>query len=254
MATTTQAPSPSGRLSTSAAPDPTVQRWCALFAPGVLVVFFIGFWPIAGYVPPPSPMRSAAEVARFYQTNTNGIRIGLIIGMFACCWIVPWSALLSQQMRHAAGRMTPMVATQFAFGVIAPLFFIVPMMIWLTATYRPYTRPVQLTYLLDDTGWLFFIVAIFIIPPWLFSVALTILSDKSARPIFPRWAAYWTLGNMTLTSLGCLAIFVKDGPLAWNGIVGFWLVFASFALWTIVMSVLMYQAGERLRAASSVVP
>jgi hypothetical protein len=41
---------------------------------------------------------------------------------------------------------------------------------------------------------------------------------------------------------GALAVFVKSGPLAWNGVLAFYLPLFTFATWMLVISKLMLDA------------
>jgi hypothetical protein len=221
------------------------QRWCAWCGPALILVFVVGFWPVAGFVPPSSPLRSPEEIAEFYRAHTNAIRVGLLLGMFACCWIVPWVAALTAQLRLIEGQRSALAYAQLGLGSGAPVWFIVPCMAWLIAAYRPDTRSPELTYLLHDIGWLIFIVAIFIVPPWLVCVAVAVLGDRRADPVFPRWVGYFCLMDQLIVSAGALAVFFKSGPLAWNGVIGFYCVFGSFAVWVLVMSKVMLDVVAR---------
>jgi hypothetical protein len=98
--------------------------------------------------------------------------------------------------------------------------------------------------LLNDIGWLFFVGAIFSGPPWPIAVGATILRDRRAEPIFPRWSGYYNIWVGILFIPGAICVFFQSGPFAWNGIFAFWLVIVAFATWVLVQSALMLRAIE----------
>ena len=48
-----------------------------------IVLFGLSFWPFAGFLPPLAPTLSAAEVSAYYRAHTTGIRLGMVLMMFA---------------------------------------------------------------------------------------------------------------------------------------------------------------------------
>jgi hypothetical protein len=215
---------------------------CAWCGPVVIAVFFVGFWPVAGFMPPPSPRLPAGEVAQIYTAHPDRIRIGLLMGMFAIGLMVPWGAALAVQLKRIEGRYSPLAYTELASSVLVPVVFWLPMMCWLIAAYRPFDRTPEEMRLLNDAGWLMFVAMVFGGPPWLGSTVLAILRDRRPDPIFPRWGGYLTGWVLLLIVPGCLCVFFTAGPFAWNGLMAFWVVLTVFAAWVLVMSGLMLAA------------
>jgi hypothetical protein len=180
-----------------------------------------------------------------YRDHADRIRIGLLMGLLAICFILPWAGALSWQLNRIEGRATPLSYAQLGAAVLAPVAFILPMMCWLIASYRPDTRSVEITTTLHEAGWLLFVMVVFSGPPWLLSIAVAILQDRRERPLFPRWSACFTIWAELLFVPGCLAVFFKSGPLAWNGLFVFWMPFGAFTLWLLVMSKLMLDVINR---------
>jgi len=222
------------------------QRLCAWAGPVCILVFFIGFWPVAGFMPPPSPNAGAAEIAAFYRDNTTSIRLGLVLGMFAASLLGPWSAGISVQLKRIEGQHSPLTYTQLVLGAALPLIFIFPMMTWEVAAFRP-GRPPDQTLLLNDLAWLPFVGVVFTGVPWALAIALAILKDARPVPIFPRWSGYLTLWVTLIFVPGCLCVFFKTGPFGWNGVLTFWMVILVFALWLLTFSWLMLAAIGRQR-------
>jgi len=218
------------------------QRLCAWCGPAIIAVFFVGFWPVAGFMPPPSPTLTGPEVAAIYQAHPNAIRIGLLMGMVAIGFMVPWGGALAVQLKRIEGRSSPMAYAELGSSVLVPVVFWMPMMCWLIAAYRPFDRSPSDMLMLNDAGWLMFVGMVFGGPPWLGSTGLAILRDRSASPVFPRWSAYLTFWVLLLIEPGCLCVFFQAGPFAWNGLMAFWVVLTVFAAWVLVMSKLLLDA------------
>jgi hypothetical protein len=71
------------------------------------------------------------------------------------------------------------------------------------------------------------------------------MRDGSEQPVFPRWLGYlnfWcAIGSLPAAGL----YFVMDGPLAWNGILSWWLPVVAFSVWVLSMFVTLLRAISR---------
>ena len=202
----------------------------------------------AGLIPPPRPTDSAIQIAALYQGNVNGIRFGAILIIIASGLYLPWTVTLSAVVRRMEGESTFLSQCQLIGGVVASLSFFFPAVIFGVAAFRPDRNP-DLTLLLNDLGWLLFIVAP--IPPFIvqflpFGVA--ILRDKNAPVVFPRWFGFLTLWYVALFSPPLSGYFFKTGPFAWNGLLSFWVPVGCFGLWASTTLVLMFKRVKPLPA------
>lgn len=69
------------------------QLLCVWSGLAFVVIFMLGFWPLAHFVPPPSPTVTAADIVRIHQTNTWQIRLGLM--MMGCSGLIaPFVAVI----------------------------------------------------------------------------------------------------------------------------------------------------------------
>ncbi|WP_139809721.1 hypothetical protein [Mycobacterium avium] len=159
------------------------------------------------------------------------IRLGLIFTMFASALLVPWSAVIAVQMSRIEGKRPVLAITQVAQASLLSLEFIIPLTVWQTAAYRPSPERIHLVYMLNDMGWLMFVGVISSAVMQCLCLGIAILIDKRDPQIFPRWTGYLALWTaMLLAPAGVVPLF-KDGPFAWNGILGFWVPLSIFCVW-----------------------
>ena len=104
-------------------------------------------------------------------------------------------------------------------------------MLWIAATVRSELEPSTIR-LLDDLSWLIFVM---VFPGYVLQlscIAVASFMDRSARPLWPRWVGYLNLWIALSGGGGGLAVFFKQGPFAWNGLVGFYIPIGAFTIWT----------------------
>lgn len=75
------------------------------------------------------------------------------------------------------------------------------------------------------------------------------LRHRHARPVFPRWVAWYNIWVGLLLLPASLIIFFKTGILAWTGLLGFWIPASAFGIWYLVMTwILMRAINEEAEA------
>jgi len=218
--------------------------WCGV---GFLVLFGLGWWLLAGYLPPTSPALSANEIAAFYQENTGRIRLGLMITMFSAILVAPWVAVIAVQMKRIEGDYPVLAYTMLVAGAAGIVILFLPAMIWTTAAFRP-ERDAELIMLLNDFGWLLFVMTFSPFFVQNMAVGLAIFSDKAPVPIFPRWLGYLNIWVAILLVPGGVVTFFKVGPFAWDGILAFWMPLVVFFGWFLVMAVALTKAIKQQAA------
>jgi hypothetical protein len=205
--------------------------WCGVpFA----FVFMAGFQLIAGFVPPPAPSLDAAAISAMYQEGATAIRLGTLLMMGASGLICPFTVAIFLAMRRIPGVAPALTYTQLVSGAIGVVFFVVPSLIWATCAFRPERDP-ELLLLLNDFGWILFLMPFTTFVIQNFALGFAILGDAGARPIFARWVGYFTLWVAVLFLPGGLLVFFKSGPFAWNGLFAFWIPLVVFFGWYMVM-------------------
>lgn len=223
-------------------PPPGLLKACAWCGPAFVLVFFAGML-IAGYLPPPGPSDPVDDVVRFYADDPTRVRVGLFLMLVSAGLIVPFVAVLAYTLRRAEGDRPLMAYVQLIAGAAGVVAVLVPVMIFMAVAFRPGRSP-ELTQTLSDLAWIPFIVNI---PPAIVqavSVAIVALGSRG-RPVFPRWVGYYNLWVAVLFVPGGFIAFFKTGPLAWDGVLAFWLAATVFGTWFLIMSSVLRRAVTR---------
>ena len=230
-----------------------VQRACVWAGLALVPLFFVGLGLIAHFIPPPAPGMTARAVARMYTEHRLRIRIGVTIAMFAAVLLAPFFAIITVQMRRVEGRHSPLSYVQMMLGACLVLVFIIPMLTWQAAAFRP-ERAVQVTQALNDLAWLPFvgIVSTFVLQAIV--IAIVILGDRREAPIYPSWVAYLNLWAAVGVIPGAFVVFAKHGPLGWNGLLAWWLIITAFFVWMCVMAKLTLSAISRQQGEEAAAP
>ena len=227
------------------------QLLCAWSGIVFLLMFILGWWVIAGYIPPPSPTADSAEIAGFYKQDPTLVSFGLDLVIASCIFFPPWLAVISAQMKRIEGGFPVFAYAQLVSGTAAMMIFILPVMIWMVASFRPERNP-ELQLLISDFGWLWLTMTYAPFVAQNLSIGLVIVTDKRERPVFPRWAGYFNLWTAASFLPASLVVFFKTGPFAWNGIIAFWVPLVVFAIWLVVMFALLLRAiGEQKKEGPS---
>lgn len=217
--------------------------------PAALILWIASFLLFPGFNPPMSPTMPAEQVAAFYRDPEHipQIRYSMIVfNWFGVC-LVPILALIVLQIRRMAHRTPIFSYAMLGCAAGGPTLFLVANVCWLLAAFRPERSP-GLTQLLNDFGWITFTIVVPFLIGQSVILALAIFFDDQARPVFPRWVAYF---NLLVAAALVPAAFVGvslTGPLAWDGFLSFWVKNVAIAVWIVVMGVVLGQAIYRERA------
>jgi hypothetical protein len=217
--------------------------------PVVGVIWLSAFLLFPGFIQPMSPTMAAEEVAAFYRDPENlpRIRYSMIVFNWFAVGLIPILALIVLQVRRMAHR-TPI----FSYGILAcaaggPTIFLMASLFWLLAAFRPERDP-ELILLFNDMAWVTFSSQVGFLIAQSVLVALAIFLDRQPRPVFKPWVAHF---NLLIAAAMIPAAFVGlalGGPLAWDGLLTFWVRNAAVGLWIVVMGVVLGQTIYRQRA------
>lgn len=219
-----------------------VQRVLIWTGPLMVLIWFAVFIFVMGFFPPSHPSATAAEIRELYDDKTTLIKVGLVIVMAASALLVPWAAAISGQLRRIDGA-NALAATQLVSCGLLSLEFITPIGVWMAAAFRFDGRSAEVTEALHDVGWILFVTVIWSLWVQMWCIVTAILIDRRPDPVLPRWLAYLTAWAAILITPAGMVLFFKDGPFAWNGIVGIYIPLAAFAIW---MGALTYEVHKAL--------
>jgi hypothetical protein len=223
----------------------TAQLLCAWSGPVLVVLFTIGFVLLAGFIPPPSPTDSPQEITAMYRENLTEIRIGMVLSILAVGLMFPWGAAIAAQTRRTEGGFPVLTYTQLVTVAISAGIFVLDILVWAVAAYRPGDISPETTRTLNDLAWFMFLFSVSPTIIWLVAVGLAVLFDRSNPPVFPRWAGYLSLWAAFLLLPADLILFFKTGPFAFNGLLALYVPFSAFFGWLVAMTVLLIKAINR---------
>ncbi|OBA76296.1 hypothetical protein A5641_22350 [Mycobacterium sp. 1554424.7] len=221
--------------------------------PAMAVIWISAFFLFPGFVHPMSPTMTADQVAAFYRNpaNLTRIRFSMILFNEFCVCFIPVLMLLVMQMRRMAHRTPILSYCMIACAAGGPAIFLIANLFWLLAAYRP-ERPPVLTQMFNDLAWVTFTIQV----PYLIMqsvlVALAVFWDRQDRPVFKTWVANFNLVIAAALVPAAFTGLALDGPMAWNGLLPFWLKNISIVVWIAVMGVVIGQTLRRQRAEDSV--
>jgi hypothetical protein len=220
--------------------DKRIQLWCLNSVFVFVALFLIGWVLLARIVPPPSPMAAPDEIAQFYGDNRIGIRVGLVIAIFASALLLPWGGAICAQMLRMEGPRAPLTWAWVAAQGCVVIEFVYPCAFWLVAAFRPEDASRVQTF--NDLGWLPFLGIVCTGMFQMVALAALTLSDRRPEPVYPRWFAYFQLWCALGVGLTFGVWIFKNGPMAWDGLVGFWIPVTIYFVWVIGTTIMTTRA------------
>lgn len=218
-------------------------------AAGPLAAAFVGvsMW-MAGLIPPTPPTTGQADLVALYTQNATAIRVVAIAMLFLLSGLMLLYTALGDQLwdiEGAAARTWSRIQVTLGGISLVPVYGTAAT--WALAAYRPERSP-EITQMLSDLGWYLFV---FPVAPALFqmwAVGFAVLSDRAARPKFPRWYGFLCFWVGILLMTGLFVPFFKVGPFAWNGLLAFWVAAVTLGSWVNLTGVLVWSAAKRGKA------
>ncbi|WP_236977260.1 MULTISPECIES: hypothetical protein [Mycobacterium] len=217
-----------------------VQLWSLYSVFGFIALFLIGWVLLARMVPPPSPTNSAEQMARFFRDHLVGIRVGMVLALFASALLLPWGGAICTQMLRVEGSRAPLTWAWAAAQGCVVIEFVYPCAFWLVAAFRPDDASRVQTF--HDLGWLPFLGIVCTGMFQMVALAVITLGDRRVEPVYPRWFAYFQLWCVLGVGLTFGVWIFKSGPLAWDGLLGFWTPVIAYFVWVVVTTILTGRA------------
>lgn len=218
------------------------QRLCVWAGPVMIFIWLLAFVFLCRFVPPPSPAMSAEQLVAKFSDGTNSIRLGLVISLFSCSLLVPFSSVIATQMRRIEGPRSVLANASLVSGGLLCVEFLLPFAIWQTALYRLHEWDPRMVLMLNDMSWLMFLGIISSACVQVACLGVCVLRDHRQEPIFPRWYGYLNIWiSITWVPAGWIPFF-KIGAFAWNGLMAWYLPLTIYLCWFIVTIVLLLRA------------
>lgn len=203
--------------------------------PAFVVLYGLAFVAIAQFIPPPAPSWDAAHIDHIFADRAIPIRIGMVLSLIFATLLFPFFGVISVQIARIERGGRTLAIMQYGAAVLLIVFFELCSMLWVTATFRSELDP-AVTRMLSDLGWLSFVM---VFPGYVLQlscIGIAALMDRSPDPVWPRWVAYLNFWCAMGGAGGAVAVFFKEGPFAWNGLVGFYIPVGMFLMWIAVMA------------------
>lgn len=222
---------------------------CIWAGPLMLVLFALGFMVLAGYLPPPSAKETPEELVARLRDDVDGFRLGMVVTMAGFALMVPWAVGIAARVELSEGRVPALTYVQLGSVAIGSLIGQGATWIFEAAAYRLGDTDPEIIRALHDLAWFTFLAPWPSFTVWCFALAIAIFRDDRAQPGLPRWSAYLSLWTGLLFVPACLIFWFKDGPLAWNGVIAFYIPVVIFFVWVIGMTVPALRSLRREEAA-----
>jgi hypothetical protein len=227
-----------------------LQRAGAWTGPIMTVLFFVAFVPLARFLPPPSPAQDAGAITAFYNEHTGGIRVGFFLVLMVAGMFLTFGTTVAARTRRIESRRQPLMTyLQLTSMAVCAVIAVFCGIFWEAAAYRPGMISTDVTQALNDLGWFTFLWPWVPFSVWCIAIAIPIFEDNAATRTYPRWVAYMNLWTALLYLPAGFIVFTKTGPLAWNGVLAFYIPLFVFFIWVVLMSVTTLQSIRRQIAA-----
>jgi hypothetical protein len=202
---------------------------------------FPGFWP------PLSPRLSADEVAGFYRGNTAWIRFTMITFNLFGVMLLPLYGVVTVQMKRMARQSQAFAYCYLSATVSGATIFALAAVFFATAAFRPDRDP-DLIMVLNDLGWIVFVAPVGMALAQNLMLSLAIYHDDPANPVLPRWVGHFSLIVAVAMAPAAASVAFDSGPLAWDGLISFWLRNIAYGAFVVVMLVVLRNAVHRQAA------
>jgi hypothetical protein len=221
-------------------------RVCAWAGPLYLLGYILS-WGVLGYnIPPIDPGMSITDLQAHYVDHSMRIRVAMVFSVFFAPLYFVFSSVLSRIMQKIEGPDGPLSIIEQMGGAVTTVVILVGGICWLTAAFRVDERTAEGIRQLHDFGWMFFDTTYMATSLQMVAVALVLLNDKRAVPLFPGWVAWFSIFVAAVFVPITLIPFFLDGPFAWNGLFNYWVGFTAFFLWVTFYSFYAFKAIARL--------
>lgn len=210
----------------------------AIYSGPFFVTTFVIFWAVLGQnLPPPHPAWPMQAFTDRYVEHLASIRVGFLVCLVTICFYLPWTGYVTARMKRIETGHYPVLSyLQLMGGCLTVMVVSISMWCWVVAAQRP-ERSSEITQMLTDAGWLMNDTVYMCTTLQMFAMALCILADKKSEiPVMSNWACYLTIFCGASFFPASLTAILRDGPFAYDGLIGFWVPYPAWLIWMFVAS------------------
>ena len=228
--------------------DTRYWRFCAWMGPVFAGVFFV-FWGLLGHnFPPFAPDAPASEVAGWFRSHANGVRLGMVVAMsFAPAYGV-WGYAVAKVLQQVIEKDNILVQLSRMGAQLTVVPILISCSFWLVAGFRPEALPDWAIQMIYDWAWLLIDLAYAVTTVQMFALGVGFLSDKRAVPLVPKWLSWYGIWVGFMFIAECIMPYFRNGAFARSGILNFWIEFAIWMLWVPVLTLYALRAITRIEA------
>ena len=167
--------------------------------------------------------------------------------------ILPFFMVIVVQMKRMKTQSHVFAYCYLTAAVSGATIFALSNVFFLVAAFRPDRSP-ELIMLLNDLAWIVLIAPVGMVVSQFVLLALAVYFDDRTDPVFPRWVGHFSLITAAAMVPAAGAAVFRTGPLAWDGLLSFWLRNGAFAVFVIVMFFVLRTTLQRQAVADGVIP
>ena len=232
-------------------PYPTdYKTWKILAWTGPVFLFavFVLWGFVARNMPPFPPSATPDEVKAHFQEFRLPLLIALSICITMTAFYMSFSVAVARVMERIEGPGGLLSKLEMMGGTITCAPVMVTLAIWLTAAHEVQYLDASIMHMLYWMGWLLFDLAYFVTSLQIAAVSIVFMRDKREKKLVPNAVSWW--GWVTFASFFAVSAipFVTTGPLAFNGVISFWIAFFTWFFWIPSLSYFIIKAIPRLQA------
>jgi len=209
-----------------------------------LVVGALGFLCAAivlcHLLPPPAPANTPGQWSEFWSANVGLKRLGIICGLLGGAGFPFLIVVMFLQLKRIDGTSAPLAYLQLAAGLLTGFpALIFPWMAWSPLVFRAGALSPDVAQAFTDIGMFSFFL------PWpglvqIFAVGFCVLRAREQK--FPRWYGYLSFWVAVSLVPGGTLYFFKSGPLAWNGLLPWWVGVSAVVIWVLASLFTLFRA------------
>jgi hypothetical protein len=213
------------------------------------LVLFVALWGFLGRnMPPFSPNATPDQVWAHFSQLRLPLLIGMSVALTITSFYMAWSVAIARVMERVEGPGGVLSKLEMMGGTITCAPIMTACMAWLTAAHEVHYLDPGVVHMLYWMGWLLFDLAYFVTSLQIAACSIVFMRDKREKKLVPDAVSWW--GWVTFASFFVVSAipFVTTGPLAFNGVISFWIAFFTWFFWIPSLSYFVVKAVDRIKA------